>query len=78
MNTTPHPLTGAYTQPITVHLPDSGSGLNVRCKPGTDFDERFIAWCEESRDFIRINGWMVDIESRGDTAESREGGEGHV
>lgn len=61
-NTTPRPLTGAYSQPITVHLPDSGSALHVRVKPGTDFDERFIAWCEESRDFIRINGWMVEIE----------------
>jgi len=31
-------------------------------RPETDIDDRFIAWHEDSQDFIRINGWMVEIE----------------
>jgi hypothetical protein len=68
-NTIPRPLTGAYTQPVTIHLPDSGSSLHVMIQPGTDTDDRFIAWHEDSQDFIRVNGWMVEIETHKDTTK---------
>jgi len=36
--------------------------LYLLVKPGTDFDDTFRAWDMDAQEYIRVNGWMFNIE----------------
>ena len=39
--------------------------LDLLVRPGTDFGERFKAWDTDEQGFIRVNGWLFDVETTG-------------
>jgi hypothetical protein len=44
-----------------VHLDAGGYVLDVNVKPNTCFDDRFMAWCNDEKEILIIDGWNVAV-----------------
>ena len=54
-NTMPHWWT------YNVHLDAGGYVLDVNVNPSTNFDDRFMAWCNDEKEILVIDGWNVTV-----------------
>jgi hypothetical protein len=44
-----------------VHLDAGGYVLDVNVRPNTCFDDRFMAWCNDEKEILIIDGWNVAV-----------------
>jgi len=44
-----------------VHLDAGGYVLDVNVRPNTCFDDRFMAWCNDEKEILVIDGWNVAV-----------------
>jgi hypothetical protein len=51
-----------YTQ--EVHAFADHVELYLLVRPGTDLDDTFRAWDMDGQEFIRVNGWLFNIEGQ--------------
>lgn len=51
-----------YTQ--EVHAFADAIELYLLVQPGTDTDGTFRAWDMDAQEFIRVNGWLFNIEAQ--------------
>lgn len=49
-----------YTVEVTAT--NSSHDLALMVKPGTDYDDKFKAWCMDEQEFIWVSGWLFNIE----------------
>jgi hypothetical protein len=50
-----------YTREIM--LTSGAIELYLMVKPGVDLDSCFKAWDTDQQEFIRVNGWLFEVES---------------
>ena len=51
-----------YTQEIVASSPQ-GFDLYLLVKPGTDFEDTFRAWDTDNQEWVRVNGWLFQVET---------------
>lgn len=53
-----------FTREVTAD--SDGHTLYLLVKPDTDFDGSFKAWNMDNQEFIKVNGWLFDINVKRD------------
>ena len=49
-----------FTKEIYAH--NAEYELYLLVKPDTKYDDTFRAWCTDNQEYIRVNGWLFNVE----------------
>lgn len=52
-----------YTKQVVAYGMNVATDLYLLVRPDTDFDSEFLAWDQEDEEFIRVRGWLFNIEA---------------
>lgn len=58
-----HAILSGYTAEVVATC--SEHELYLLVKPDTNFEDTFKAWDTDNQEFIRVNGWLYQVELSG-------------